>query len=64
VRVVGGSVRLDPAAEAGADVAASSFRRIRAGAGVALKLADDTGRFLRHHRGRLTAGTPTPFLLS
>jgi GH43 family beta-xylosidase len=64
VRVVGDTVRLDPAAEAGADPAASSFRRIRAGAGVALKLADDTGRFVRHHRGRLTAGPPTPFLLS
>jgi hypothetical protein len=62
VRVVGETVRLDPAAEAGADPAASSFRRIRMGAGVALRLAD--GRFLRHHRGRLTVGPPTPFLLS
>jgi GH43 family beta-xylosidase len=61
VRVVGETVRLDPAAEAGTDPAASSFRRIRMGAGVALKLADDANRFLRHHRGRLTVGSPTPF---
>jgi len=64
VRVVGQTVRLDPAADAGADAAAASFRRIPSGRAVALQLAEDTGRFLRHDRGRLTVGRRAAFLLS
>jgi GH43 family beta-xylosidase len=64
VRVVGGTVRLDPEADAGADPGAASFRRVRLGRAVALQLADNSGRFLHHDRGRLTAGARTAFVLS
>jgi GH43 family beta-xylosidase len=64
VRVVGDTVRLDPAAEAGADPGAASFRRLRHGRTVAIQLAGDPGRFLRRDGRRLTVGPPTAFVLS
>jgi hypothetical protein len=64
VRVVGATVRLDPEAEARADPGAASFRRVRLGRVVAVQLADGSGRFLHHDRGRLTAGKRTAFVLS
>jgi len=64
VRVVGTTVRLDPAAEAGADPGAASFRRVRLGRAVALQLAGNTDRYLRHDRGRMTVGPRSAFVLS
>jgi GH43 family beta-xylosidase len=68
VRVVDGTVRLDPFAEGTAYAGQASFRRIPRDKGVSLQLAGDATTYLRHDRGRLTAGPAagarTTFLLS
>ena len=57
VRVVDGAVRVEAGAPTG-------LRRIPAGRGVQLRLADDPTRYLRHRAGVVVTGAAAVFLLS
>ncbi|PPK94601.1 GH43 family beta-xylosidase [Kineococcus xinjiangensis] len=56
VRIVDGEVRIDPVQPGDAAAPMASFRRVPTKWGVALQAAGDTGTYLRHESGRLTAG--------
>lgn len=56
VRVTGTTVTLAPVEPGTAFAGQASFRRIQRPGGIALRLAGDPGKYLRHDRGRLTAG--------
>jgi GH43 family beta-xylosidase len=64
VRVIGGTVRVDPVESGGAYAGQASFRRVPSGDGVAVQLVTDPSAYLRHSQGRLTTGAATTFLLS
>ena len=56
IRVVDGTVRLDPGAPTG-------FRRVPHGRGLRLQLADDPTTYLREESGLLLTGDPADFML-
>ena len=68
LRVDGATVRVDALGAGDGFAGQASFTRTRSGKGIALQLADGTGRYLLHDRGVLTAGPAsnkrTTFVLS